>query len=286
MPAGAATAAGTEDAIARVQEQMAGTAARVHELTLEYDQSWLQASSLAEQAAADRREVATLHAQVAEDRSALRRAVLLSYTGAMATQHMPRSANPAVGEEYLQVAAGDMGNVIDQYRLSERKLTASETALESDQRAAAQAASDAASAEQEALAEAASEQVRLGELQAQLSSLAAAAGHAESAAGVPVDNGLVSVVKALVSPPAPASGGAGGVWLRLRECESGDNYRANTGNGYYGAYQFSQQTWSSLDYPGRPDLEPPAMQDQAAMRLQKRSGWGQWPACSAALGLT
>ena len=41
-----------------------------------------------------------------------------------------------------------------------------------------------------------------------------------------------------------------------------------------------------LGYPGRPDLEPPAMQDQAAMRLQAESGWGQWPACSAALGLT
>jgi Transglycosylase-like domain len=88
------------------------------------------------------------------------------------------------------------------------------------------------------------------------------------------------------SPPAGAGGGgAGGVWLELRQCESGDNYQANTGNGYYGAYQFSEATWVSLGYPGRPDLEPPAMQDQAAMRLQAQSGWGQWPACAAALGL-
>jgi hypothetical protein len=71
----------------------------------------------------------------------------------------------------------------------------------------------------------------------------------------------------------------------LRECESSDNYRANTGNGFFGAYQFSQQTWSDLGYPGRPDLEPPAMQDQAAMRLQAQSGWASWPACAAALGL-
>lgn len=85
----------------------------------------------------------------------------------------------------------------------------------------------------------------------------------------------------------PASGGnAGGVWLELRQCESGDNYQENTGNGFYGAYQFSATTWTGLGYPGRPDLEPPAMQDQAAQQLQRQSGWGQWPACSAALGLT
>lgn len=89
-------------------------------------------------------------------------------------------------------------------------------------------------------------------------------------------------------PSGSASGqtAAGGVWLQLRLCESGDDYQANTGNGFYGAYQFSQQTWTGLGYPGRPDLEPPAMQDQAAQQLQAQSGWGQWPACSAALGLT
>ncbi len=74
-------------------------------------------------------------------------------------------------------------------------------------------------------------------------------------------------------------------WLALRLCESGDNYQENTGNGYFGAYQFSQATWSSLGYPGRPDQEPPSMQDQAAATLQAESGWGAWPSCSAALGL-
>jgi len=80
-------------------------------------------------------------------------------------------------------------------------------------------------------------------------------------------------------------GGAGGPWLALRDCESGDNYQENSGNGYYGAYQFSPATWTALGYPSRPDLEPPDMQDAAAMRLQAEAGWGQWPACSAALGL-
>jgi hypothetical protein len=89
------------------------------------------------------------------------------------------------------------------------------------------------------------------------------------------------------APPAPpvVTGGAGGVWAALRQCESSGNYAENTGNGYFGAYQFSQATWSNLGYPGRPDQAPPAVQDQAAQRLQAQSGWGQWPACAAALGL-
>ena len=90
-------------------------------------------------------------------------------------------------------------------------------------------------------------------------------------------------------PPAPVfslAAMAGGVWAALRQCESGGNYQENTGNGFYGAYQFAASTWTSMGYPGRPDQEPPAMQDQAAQRLQARSGWGQWPACSRKLGLS
>jgi hypothetical protein len=84
---------------------------------------------------------------------------------------------------------------------------------------------------------------------------------------------------------ADASSLAGGVWAQLRQCESGGNYQDNTGNGFYGAYQFDQGTWSSLGYPGRPDQAPPAMQDQAAKQLQAQRGWEPWPSCSAKLGL-
>ena len=72
---------------------------------------------------------------------------------------------------------------------------------------------------------------------------------------------------------------------RLRMCESGGNYRDNTGNGYYGAYQFALSTWSNLGYSGLPSNAPPPEQDQAATTLVQRSGWGQWPTCSAMLGL-
>ena len=87
-------------------------------------------------------------------------------------------------------------------------------------------------------------------------------------------------------PVAPATSAAsGGVWARLRQCESGGNYADNTGNGYYGAYQFAAGTWHGLGYAGLPSAAPPAVQDQAAQKLQARSGWGQWPACSRRLGL-
>jgi hypothetical protein len=72
---------------------------------------------------------------------------------------------------------------------------------------------------------------------------------------------------------------------KLRSCESGGNYRANTGNGYYGAYQFALSTWRGLGYGGRPDQASPATQDAAVRQLQARSGWGQWPACSRRYGL-
>ncbi len=82
----------------------------------------------------------------------------------------------------------------------------------------------------------------------------------------------------------PAVPGAA-AWARLRECESGDDYQRNTGNGYYGAYQFAQSTWTALGESGRPDLAPPAVQDQAAQKLWDLRGWEPWPACSRKLGL-
>jgi hypothetical protein len=84
-----------------------------------------------------------------------------------------------------------------------------------------------------------------------------------------------------VAPTPPA----GGVWYELRMCESGDNYAEDTGNGYYGAYQFSLSTWYGLGFSGLPSDASPAVQDQAAAELQAEAGWGQWPSCSAQLGL-
>lgn len=74
-------------------------------------------------------------------------------------------------------------------------------------------------------------------------------------------------------------------FAQLRACESGGNYAINTGNGYYGAYQFDIGTWRGLGNSGLPSQASPATQDSAAAQLQSARGWTPWPGCSNKLGL-
>ena len=78
-------------------------------------------------------------------------------------------------------------------------------------------------------------------------------------------------------------------FARLRQCEAGGAYDRNSGNGYYGAYQFDAGTWSS-NAPSAwkstlAHLAPGYIQDQAALNLYNARGWTPWPACSRSLGL-
>jgi hypothetical protein len=75
------------------------------------------------------------------------------------------------------------------------------------------------------------------------------------------------------------------VWAQLRFCEAGGDYTRNSGNGYYGAYQFNLSSWGSYDGYARPDLAPPAVQDAKAKATQAARGWYPWPACASKLGL-
>ena len=68
-------------------------------------------------------------------------------------------------------------------------------------------------------------------------------------------------------------------WEALRQCESSGNYLVNTGNGYYGAYQFDQSTWESVGGSGRPHWAEPVVQDARARLLFARRGWQPWPIC-------
>ena len=70
---------------------------------------------------------------------------------------------------------------------------------------------------------------------------------------------------------------------RLRSCEG--SYTSNTGNGYYGAYQFDIQTWGG--YGGFPNAAaaPPAVQDEKAWLTYQRRGWQPWPSCKTKMGL-
>ncbi|MDO5719935.1 MAG: transglycosylase family protein [Actinomycetaceae bacterium] len=91
---------------------------------------------------------------------------------------------------------------------------------------------------------------------------------------------------AVSASPGKGTGSApAGVWSALAQCESGGNPATNTGNGYYGLYQFSASTWRSVGGTGLPSDASAAEQTQRAQILQQRAGWGQWPACARRLGL-
>lgn len=76
-----------------------------------------------------------------------------------------------------------------------------------------------------------------------------------------------------------------GVWNALAKCESGGNWSINTGNGYYGGLQFNLGTWRAYGGSGLPSDATKAEQVRIATKVQKRQGWGAWPACTRKLGL-
>lgn len=107
---------------------------------------------------------------------------------------------------------------------------------------------------------------------------------------------LVATSSLFLAPPALAHGShrarrslappTAENFEKLKRCESRGDYSAvNSSNRYFGAYQFSVGTWQSLGYGGLPHLAPPSVQDEAAQRLQAKSGWRQWPGCARQLRL-
>jgi len=79
-----------------------------------------------------------------------------------------------------------------------------------------------------------------------------------------------------VSAPAPiASSGGSGNPMVNPNCESGGNPSTNTGNGYYGKYQFDLPTWRAFGGTGLPSNAPESVQDQVASRVN----YDAWPNC-------
>jgi hypothetical protein len=87
---------------------------------------------------------------------------------------------------------------------------------------------------------------------------------------------------------APASA-ASTVWDRVAKCESGGNWKINTGNGYYGGLQFSNRTWKGFGggtYASRANRASKAEQIAIARRVLASQGPRAWPVCSRKAGLT
>lgn len=70
---------------------------------------------------------------------------------------------------------------------------------------------------------------------------------------------------------------SGGVSNATVMCESGGDYGIDTGNGYYGGYQFDTGTWDAYGDSayGEANEAPPAVQDAAAASVP----YDAWPNC-------
>ena len=90
-------------------------------------------------------------------------------------------------------------------------------------------------------------------------------------------------VEAQTAPLPPTSGPLSDAQISfLGQCESGLTANRNSGNGFYGAFQFTIGTWNSMGTGyERADLAPLEVQVDAVQRLVSRSSiFGQFPACS------
>ena len=65
----------------------------------------------------------------------------------------------------------------------------------------------------------------------------------------------------------------------IAACESGGNPSTETGNGFYGKYQFTQSTWESVGGTGNPAAASEAEQDRRAAALYAQQGASPWPVC-------
>jgi LysM repeat protein len=83
--------------------------------------------------------------------------------------------------------------------------------------------------------------------------------------------------------PVPASS-SGVNWAAIAACESGGNWGANTGNGFYGGLQFTQGTWDAYgggQYASSANQATPSQQMAVANRVAAGQGIGAWPVCGA-----
>jgi hypothetical protein len=65
----------------------------------------------------------------------------------------------------------------------------------------------------------------------------------------------------------------------IAACESGGDPTTDTGNGFYGKYQFTLDTWAAVGGSGNPAQASEAEQDRRAAILYAQAGASPWPVC-------
>jgi nucleoid-associated protein YgaU len=103
------------------------------------------------------------------------------------------------------------------------------------------------------------------------------------AAGV---TGSAIAIPLLGATGAHAADGAN--WDRVAECETGGAWSQNSGNGYYGGLQLTQEVWErygGLQYASSADQASRSQQIRIAEQLLADQGIAAWPTCGLLAGL-
>ena len=197
------------------------------------------------------------------------------------------SAQQAEVESSLGQARDRLATLQEEERA---RVAAEVAAMREAQRLAAEAAAAAIAAQ---LAQAAAEQQAVAAPPA-APAPAPAAPAPDAAPAAPAPAPKPAPKPSTPSAPAPVTSGGGGMFaestawaatpkpLAVVKCESGGNYSINTGNGYYGAWQFDYRSWHANgggQFAEYPHQASKAQQDFVAWTYWKRSGWGPW-ACA------
>ena len=212
--------------------------------------------------------------------------------------------------EYSSIAIGNITTALDQLHAAQRTLQNQQSVLtQQEEQARADQATRAS-----ALGQATATEGQLESLQSQVTgALAEAVTQQAAAQAAAAQAAVVAAQRAAAGSPsrtpttasstvttAPASTGSSGVpaggfpaipdpalnpYLQcVVQAESGGDYSINTGNGYYGAFQFSAPTWNfaaqaaALPYlvGVLPSNAPKADQDTVAVALYALDGEKPW----------
>ena len=104
------------------------------------------------------------------------------------------------------------------------------------------------------------------------------------AATVAATAGVAAVTPLMASAPAHADSVN---WDAIAQCESGNNWSINTGNGFYGGLQFTRGTWNAYgggQYAATANQASRSQQIAVAEKVLAGQGIGAWPVCGKRAG--
>jgi resuscitation-promoting factor RpfC len=90
---------------------------------------------------------------------------------------------------------------------------------------------------------------------------------------------VVVGISVFIDPTTGVAYADGMDWDAVAQCESGGNWSANTGNGFYGGLQFKPSTWAENGGVGNPANATREQQIAVANRVLATQGPEAWPKC-------